>query len=649
MTRVRKTVAPLGVRVLQGVGTGCAVLLMLLGVAVLVGWTTGSVRLMTVLPGYASMKAMTAVAFCLSGGSLLLSMHGSRWGRRVAVLLGCAVLALGVTAGLEYRLHVSFGIDQWPFADVAQNPFPGRMARVTAMLFAMSGAGLVLLAGGRTQRILSQVAALGVLATAFTGVVGFLYGVRLLYGGNGQEGYFSMALHTGVGFLVLGVGIVAADRNSRLFAVMTARESGGMLARRLIAATVVVPLGLGYILLAPETEVRGAGLGMALFAVTATVVSAGVLLGLALYLNRAERQRTATSEALRQSAEKVARSERDLRLVTDRLPLLISYFDLQGQFLWVNRTYEEWFGRPLRELVGHTIRELVGEAYWVSTAEYRQRALRGETVSFESVYPTVRGERRVQVTYAADTGGGGAGRGYACMVLDVEEQKRAEEALRQTEKLAVVGRLASSIAHEINNPLEAVTNLLYLVGMDTAGQEPVSGYVAQAQAELGRVTQIVVQTLRFHRQSSGATVCRMDALLNEVLVLYGGRLAGAGIEVNRRFRTERGVNCREGEVRQVVANLIGNAIDAMGGGGGRMLVRTREERGGVAMTVADTGHGMPPAVRATLFQPFHTTKGEKGSGLGLWVSKEIVDRHGGTMRVRSKAGCGTVFRVWLPG
>ena len=395
---------------------------------------------------------------------------------------------------------------------------------------------------------------------------------------------------------------------------------------------------------------------MALFALTLVAAGAAALWIIAFFLNRREEERATLAREREQAAFAIRQSERELRLVTDHLPILLSYIGTDERLLRVNRTYETWFGLPAGQVVGRTIGELLGERYRQSTAAARQSALRGETVTIEALYPTVRGERRAEITYAPDADEDGQVRGLIGMVVDVEEQRQAEAALRQSEKLAVVGRLASSIAHEINNPLEAITNLLYLAGESTGNANTVLHYITGAQEQLARVTEIVVQTLHFHRQSTAPTFCRLAEIMEQVLVLYGARLSDAGISVETDFREREPLLCREGELRQVFANLIGNAVDAMSTGGrlrlrARGCIHPRSGRPGTAITVADTGHGIPFAFKQRLFQPFHTTKGESGSGLGLWISKEIVERHGGLLHVRSASGPsvhGTVFRIFVP-
>ena len=248
-------------------------------------------------------------------------------------------------------------------------------------------------------------------------------------------------------------------------------------------------------------------------------------------------------------------------------------------------------------------------------------------------------------------------RQLAAFIADLTLQKKSEEILRRTEKLAVAGRLAASIAHEINNPLEAITNLLYLVG--TSNLEPAAQqYLEAAQVELDRVAKITVQTLRFHRRSTRAAHTDLHDLVVTVLPLFASRLHHLEAEVAERFRPVPQVLIHDGEIRQVIANLISNAVDAIPEKGGLYLRTSPASHPvtgapGVAITVADTGIGIEPENLKRIFEPFFSTKGATGTGLGLWVSLEIIERHHGTMRVRSRhsatgTACGTIFRVFLP-
>ncbi len=244
--------------------------------------------------------------------------------------------------------------------------------------------------------------------------------------------------------------------------------------------------------------------------------------------------------------------------------------------------------------------------------------------------------------------------GGVAVNTDVTQMRLQDEALRRSEKLAAVGQLASSIAHEINNPLESITNLLYLI-RQSESMEDVQHYTTLAQGELTRVTEITLQTLRFNRQQSKPVEVDMAELLRTVMALYTGRLLVRNIDADMKLRASPRVLSLEGEIRQVVNNLVRNALDAMGSGG-RLLVRLHPQRDwrtgakGVRLTVADTGEGISPEMKAHLFEPFQTTKEMTGTGLGLWVSKGIVEKHGGRIRTRTRRGegHGTVFAVWLP-
>lgn len=238
----------------------------------------------------------------------------------------------------------------------------------------------------------------------------------------------------------------------------------------------------------------------------------------------------------------------------------------------------------------------------------------------------------------------------------LERVKRAEEALRRSEKLAVAGRLALSIAHEINNPLAAVTNLLYLSQISSS-LEDVKNLTETASQELARVANIVTHTLRFYRDPGKPTLVHIDEIVDSALALYKHRLIASEIAVEREFRECLPIVAMAGELRQVTLNLIGNALDAIGRGG-RMQIRAVNARQhsngsmpGIRLTIADSGSGIPVEIRRCLFEPFVSTKGETGTGLGLWLSSEIVRKHGGTIQAKSRAQSGksgTVFSIFLP-
>ena len=246
------------------------------------------------------------------------------------------------------------------------------------------------------------------------------------------------------------------------------------------------------------------------------------------------------------------------------------------------------------------------------------------------------------------------------ILVDTTERHRAEGALRKSEKLAATGRLAASIAHEINNPLEAVTNLLYLIRQANLDPETMQ-YAEIAQDEVARMSEITQQMLRFYRQSTKPAPSNVSALLDSVMALHHRRAASLQIDVSRRYESDLELFCFTGEMRQLFNNLIANAIDAMTPGGGRLMLRVQPVKShavsglsGVRVTVADTGTGMTSEVRRHIFEPFFTTKEDTGTGLGLWVSGEIIHKHKGLIAIRSRARSekgtdgGTVFSIFFP-
>jgi PAS domain S-box-containing protein len=247
--------------------------------------------------------------------------------------------------------------------------------------------------------------------------------------------------------------------------------------------------------------------------------------------------------------------------------------------------------------------------------------------------------------------------GVAVVFRDVTQRRQTEQTLRTSERLTLAGRLSATIAHEIRNPLDTVTNLIYLLQHEQK-PGPVSGqYLQMASDELARISQITGQLLTFHREARNPIQVNLTEVLQSVLVLFAPQIKQNHITVQTRFDTDRSVRGFPGELRQVFSNLVGNAVEAMLEGG-ELILHTQEStlasdpsRRGVRITIVDNGTGIPMGVRKNLFAPFYTTKGEKGTGLGLWVSRGIIEKHEGTIHLSSRLRpdrCGTAFSVFLP-
>ncbi len=240
---------------------------------------------------------------------------------------------------------------------------------------------------------------------------------------------------------------------------------------------------------------------------------------------------------------------------------------------------------------------------------------------------------------------------------DVTVRKRAEEALLRSEKLASLGRLAASIAHEINNPLEAMANLLYLIKISEGLPEAARQNLEVAEGELMRIAHITRQSLGFYREASAPMLTSVTDLLDASIDLLKGKVVAKNAPIERDWGADLNVAAVPGELRQVFSNLLANSLDAIPPDG-KVWIRARKTRygsrdgeGGVRITFADNGRGIRPETRQHIFDPFFTTKGSLGTGLGLWVTKQIVDKHGGCIRMRSRSegvATGTVFSVFLP-
>ncbi len=246
--------------------------------------------------------------------------------------------------------------------------------------------------------------------------------------------------------------------------------------------------------------------------------------------------------------------------------------------------------------------------------------------------------------------------GIVLVFRDITERRLSEGALMRAEKLAAAGRLAASVAHEVNNPLEGLTNLVYLAHRSEEIDE-IRRLLTQAEDELGRIAHITRQSLGFYRETSSPTQFRPATIVHEVAEFYTSRATHLGITFVVNAATDREVLGAAGELRQILSNLIANSLDACSRGATIRIEASAAidprtpSRPGVRITIADTGLGIRPEHLNSIFEPFFTTKKDTGTGLGLWVSRELVEKHGGSLRVRSsveQTKSGTVFSIFLP-
>ena len=360
-----------------------------------------------------------------------------------------------------------------------------------------------------------------------------------------------------------------------------------------------------------------------------------------------------------QKAHEAERARLELEQITEGIPQIVWTSDANGRNARFNRRWTDFTGLPNDDVtngiwrravhpddVTRSLRDWIGSfrGGLPYTSEYRLLgAVGGYRWFLVRAIPLVDEFGRIDRWFGTCT--------------DIHDQKLSEEALRRTEKLAATGRLAASIAHEINNPLESVTNLLYLIEGSVRHDQVTHEFTVTAQKELDRVAQISKKTLAFYRESTNAAAVDLCGLVDEVADIYSVRLMRKHIElrVDRQCKTHP--HGLAGELRQVISNLVTNAIDASPENT-LIHVRIRDTHRwddgrtpGVRVTVGDRGHGIPANLQPEIFKPFVTTKGDKGTGLGLWLSHSIIARHGGKLSMHSstQAGrSGTTFSFFIP-
>jgi PAS domain S-box-containing protein len=360
-----------------------------------------------------------------------------------------------------------------------------------------------------------------------------------------------------------------------------------------------------------------------------------------------------------------ATREREQRFsaLAESLPELVWMSNPNGERVYTSKRYQEYTGMKSEELMGSRWRQLLHPDDLAHTDTLWQRCMESGEL-YQNEYRIRRHDglyRSFLVRGVAVRNEAGEIEQWVGSATDIHDRKLAEEAVRRTEKLAAAGRLAASIAHEINNPLAAVMNSLYLALMDEDLGAATRQYLKTAEQELARAAHVTTQTLQFHRQTSTPRPADLAAVMESAFELFATRFRTSDVLVEREYEARTLLYCCADELRQVFANLLSNSLDAMRQGG-RLRIRIREAhswpatpeaepRPGLRVSLADTGQGIPAEVMARLFEPFLSTKEATGTGLGLWVSEGIVKKHHGVVRVHSRIAepaRGTVFSLFFP-
>ena len=357
-----------------------------------------------------------------------------------------------------------------------------------------------------------------------------------------------------------------------------------------------------------------------------------------------------SEETLRDNAKRLG----ELAAIVASSEDVILSKDLNGIITSWNNAATVVFGYTAEEMIGSSILKLIPEDLHSDEKTIIENIRAGRRIEhFETVRLTKSGKRiDVSLTVSPVKDFNGQVIGASKILREISNRKRLEQSVLQAEKIAATGRMAATIAHEINNPLEAVMNLLYLLRPKIADEEGIN-YLSAAESELARVAHIAKQTLGYYREHASASPASLKEIAEHALMIYEPRCTAAGITIEQSLLPSRKVVLRRGEMMQVVSNLIANAINAMPSGGtlSVSVCDTAFPAEGVELTIADNGVGIPADILPKVFDAFFTTRATVGTGIGLFVAKQFVEGHGGRITINSNIETerhGTSIRVFLP-
>jgi len=664
-----------------GIAQLCGAIAIAVGIAVLVGWVFDVQALKSILPQFVAMKANTALGFVFAGLALNLSINAQapRGGRipqvaqAVANILAMTMAVIGLVTLLEYVLGQDFGIDQWlirePVGAVATS-HPGRMAPPTALNFFLLGIGMLGIDLDKGRRLANWLFGAVVLVSLLA-LYGYVYGATPFYAISRTTG---MALHTAIVFLLLAVGGVCAHPKNDLAAMLISQTSSGILLRRLLPVTFLLPLFLGWLRLHGEQMgLYDTAFGVALTSVAFVVMLLGVLVFTLRKLSAVDYERALAQETLRASEER-------LRTVIETARDAIVSADVQGRIISWNAAAESIFGRLAREALGQSLTLLMPDRFrqaheqglgrFITTGEPR---VIGRTIELIGLR---KDGAEFPIELSLSTGLSQQKRFFTAIIRDITERKRAQVALEeahktlqdtqqqliQAAKLESVGRLAAGAAHEVRNPLAIIQmGLSYLMNHDWNTQgDGKEAHTVLAQMEQGvqRADSIIRGLLDFaaHRELESKPGS-INAVIEAALVLVKHEMDKAHVRLQKDLSAEiPAISIDAVKMEQVFINLFMNAIQAMKVQGTltiRSFLRsaTSQEKvlmgqsfngsSAIAVEIEDTGPGIPEENLPKVFDPFFTNKPPgQGTGLGLAVTRTIVNLHHGIIRLENCSGAG---------
>jgi PAS domain S-box-containing protein len=625
------------------------------------------------IPGLVAMNPVTALAFIFAGLSLWMLRvdPGAPSHRPMARLFAVLVILLALLCLSRLYTPWDLGPDRLLFGSevngVARG-LPNRMAPNTALNFLLVGSALLALNyRTRTGRFPAHGFALIAAALAFTALVGYAFQSSLLYG---IGAFIPMAVNTAVGFLILAGGVLCSRPAHGVVAVILSGEAGGLLARRLLPAAVLVPLVLAWLRLRGEQAGLYDSAGGVALLTTATILIAGVLISRsATSLNWADVARRQAEDKLRvlneQLETRVRERTEELRTLFEESPLALCSVTTDGNVRSWNRAAEQLFGWTATEVIGGLL-PIVPPDRLEEYVRLRSQALAGHpTNGFETTCVRKDGAPvDVSVSTAALHDASGGVCGVIAVYADIRSRRALEAQLRQSQKMEAVGRLAGGVAHDFNNLLTVIRTGAEFLLADLATDDARRADAVEISNAATRAAALTRQLLAFSRQQMlQLRVVDLNTLIGELEPMLH-RLVEEHIAVVTSLAPDLDrVKADPHQLEQVLLNLVVNARDAMPSGG-TILIETAnveldaqyphshlEAQAGphVVLTVTDSGCGMDAATQARAFEPFFTTKGAgHGTGLGLATVYGIVKQSGGHIWVYSEIDRGTTFKIYLP-
>ena len=628
-------------------------------ILVFIGWQY-RIPLLKGLPGQVTVVSPNAAACLLLGSiaAILLWRYRSGWPCATARILGGAVGTFAFLTLLEYMFGIDLGIrdivlrhrlDDWP----VPTP-PGRFAIQTAFGLTFLGAALAFVDKRFRSVELSEVFVAIASLSSLIGILGYVYGASAMHG--------VMAGATVILYTILLAGVALLRPKDGAARLILGNTSGGIASRRLITSTVLLLTISGWIgIRLQHFGYTSLELSVALFVTWAMVAVVLLIVSTAYQLDRVDRQREAATDALAESLIQKQFSEDRLNEGLDTANAGIWDLNLRtGELYWSKGHYtllgykEDEFKPGVddwRRAVHPEDLPIVEHIWGVAVKNHTPFACQYRVIWPDGSQHWIETHGKFQ--YDSD----GAPMRSVGGFVDITDRKRSQQALMEAEKLAATGRMAATLAHEINNPLAAVTNLIYLLKTGAAeSPEALQQYLQVADDEIRRVSQLVQKTLSFYRSDVRPGPTKISSLIDDITWLYKKRIRDFGITVVKHDAFAGEITCNSGEIRQVLTNVFVNAMDAVGSGG-RIVIHITggnalngSSARGVRVNIYDNGPGIPLEVQQRLFAPFVSMKGDQGTGLGLWISKGIIEKNRGLIRFRTSTGerHGTCFSIFIP-